>query len=185
MMAMMMVSPPSSQTSVSGSPRCVAYAGLISRDGPRRFPVTFPGGPACYGRSNQLVGGNVMSLLTGGEQAKCCSWVWSQSRPHQVKLFTQGKTAVIVDQSWAPRTAKLARGVAHTSLRCMGHLARALDWVFFFFPFSKAATQLARQVQQERTHVVCSNKVGRSRMSLPQWTLDLLISRTHSHNFLK
>ena len=30
-------SPPRSQTSVSGSERCVACAGLISRDGPRRF----------------------------------------------------------------------------------------------------------------------------------------------------
>ena len=37
-------------------------------------PVTFPGGLACHGRSNQLVGENVMSLLTGGEQPKCCSW---------------------------------------------------------------------------------------------------------------
>jgi len=27
-------------------------------------PLTFPGGLACHGRSNQLVGGNVMSLLT-------------------------------------------------------------------------------------------------------------------------
>jgi len=38
-------------------------------------PLIFPGGLACHGRSNQLVGGNVMSLLTGGEQAKYCSWV--------------------------------------------------------------------------------------------------------------
>jgi len=37
-------------------------------------PLTFPGGLACHGRSNQLVGENVMSLLTGGEQPKCCSW---------------------------------------------------------------------------------------------------------------
>jgi len=37
-------------------------------------PLTFPGGLACHGRSKQLVRGNVMSLLTGGEQAKCCSW---------------------------------------------------------------------------------------------------------------
>jgi len=29
-----------------------------------------------------------MSLLTGGEQAKCCSWVWSQSRPHRVKWLS-------------------------------------------------------------------------------------------------
>jgi len=29
----------------------------------------------------------------------------------------------------------------------------------------KAATQLARQVQQERTQVVCSNKVGQSRLA--------------------
>ena len=50
-------------------------------------PLTFPGGLACHGRSNQLVGGNVMSLLTGGEQAKCCSWGWSQSRPHRVNLI--------------------------------------------------------------------------------------------------
>jgi len=28
-------------------------------------PLTFPGGLACHGRSNQLVGGNVMSQLTG------------------------------------------------------------------------------------------------------------------------
>jgi len=37
--------------------------------------LTFPGGLACHGRSNQHVGGNVMSLLTGGDQAKWCSWV--------------------------------------------------------------------------------------------------------------
>jgi len=37
-------------------------------------PPTFPGGRACHGRSNQLVGENVMSLFTRGEQAKCCSW---------------------------------------------------------------------------------------------------------------
>jgi len=58
---------------------------LISRDWPRRlwlFRTDF----ACHGRSNQLVGGNVMSLLTGCEQAKCCSWVWSQSWPHRVQL---------------------------------------------------------------------------------------------------
>jgi len=39
----------------------------------------------------------------------------------------------------------------------------------------KDATQLARQVQQERTQVVCSNKVSRSRLaesnSIP--TMDL------------
>jgi len=29
----------------------------------------------------------------------------------------------------------------------------------------EAATQLARQVQQERTQVVCSNKVGWSRLA--------------------
>jgi len=29
--------------------------------------LPFPGGLACHGRSNQLVGGNVMSLLTRGE----------------------------------------------------------------------------------------------------------------------
>jgi len=34
-----------------------------------------------------------------------------------------------------------------------------------FFCLLKAATQLARQVQQERTQVVCSNKVGRSRLA--------------------
>ena len=37
-------------------------------------PLTFPGGLACHERSNQLLGGNLMSLLTGCEQAKCCSW---------------------------------------------------------------------------------------------------------------
>ena len=38
-------------------------------------PLTFPDGLACHGRSSQLVKGNagvnVVSLLTGGEQAKC------------------------------------------------------------------------------------------------------------------
>jgi len=29
----------------------------------------------------------------------------------------------------------------------------------------KTTTQLARQVQQERTQVVCSNKVGRNRLA--------------------
>jgi len=36
--------------------------------------LTFPGGLACHSRNNQLVGGHAMCLLTGGEQAKCCSW---------------------------------------------------------------------------------------------------------------
>jgi len=38
-----------------------------------------------------------------------------------------------------------------------------------------AATQLALQVQQERTQVVCSNKEARKRLAeaLPQWTLNL------------
>jgi len=33
------------------------------------------------------------------------------------------------------------------------------------FFFLKAATQLAHQVHQERTQVVCSNKVSRSRLA--------------------
>ena len=37
---------------------------------------------------------------------------------------------------------------------------------FFLFLF-EAATQLARQVHQERTQIVCSNKVDRSRLALP------------------
>jgi len=60
----------------------------------------------------------------------------------QAKLSTQGKIAVMVDQSWAPKTAKLTRGVAHTSLWRVGHPARVLDWVlkrkkntFCIFPF--------------------------------------------------
>ena len=36
---------------------------------------------------------------------------------------------------------------------------------FLFFLLLKATTQLARKVQQERTQVVCSNKVGRSRLA--------------------
>ena len=48
--------------------------------------VTFPGGLACHWRINHLVGGNVMSMFTGGEQTKYCSWVRSQSRPHRVQL---------------------------------------------------------------------------------------------------
>jgi len=47
----------------------------------------------------------------------------------------------------------------------------------YFFPFfwCYAATQLAHQLQQERTQVVCSNKEARkrlNRMALLQWTLD-------------
>ena len=37
--------------------------------------------------------------------------------------------------------------------------------VRLFFFLLKAATQLARQVQQGRTQMVCSNKVGRSRLA--------------------
>jgi len=55
-------------------------------------------------------------------------------------LFIHEKIAVIVDQSSA--TAKSAHGVARTSLRRVGHPARALDWIpkrkeksFCFFPF--------------------------------------------------
>jgi len=42
-----------------------------------------------------------------------------------------------------------------------------VDPVSFLFCFLlEAATQLARQVHQERTQVVCSNKVDRSRLAL-------------------
>jgi len=41
-------------------------------------------------------------------------------------------------------------------------LSMIIVWFFFFL---KAATQLARLVQQERTQVVCSNKVGRNRLA--------------------
>jgi len=46
--------------------------GLPSLDitGLAASPLTFPGGFACHGRINQLVWGNVMCLLTGGEKAK-------------------------------------------------------------------------------------------------------------------
>jgi len=51
------------------------------------------------------------------------------------------------------------------------------DVVFIvrFLILCLAATQLAIQVQQERTQVVCSNKEARKRLAeaLPQWTLDL------------
>ena len=40
-------------------------------------------GRTCLSWKKQPARGNVMSLLTGGEQTKCCSWVWSQSRPHR------------------------------------------------------------------------------------------------------
>jgi len=63
---------PNSQTSVSGSQRCVTCVGLISRDGPL---LTFPGALVSHGRNNQFVGGNVMGLLTRGEQGKFCSWI--------------------------------------------------------------------------------------------------------------
>ena len=67
-------SPTNSQTSASGSQKSVACAGLISRDGPRRF-LLFRADSAAMGEATSSWGGNVMSLLTGGEQAKCCSWV--------------------------------------------------------------------------------------------------------------
>ena len=58
------------------------------------------------------------------------------------KNLTNEKIAVTVDQSSAVITAKSAHGVTRISLRCVGHLARALDWVpkrkeksFCFFPF--------------------------------------------------
>jgi len=63
-------------------------------------PLTFPGGLACHARSNQLVGGNVMSRLTGGEQAKCCSRGWSQSQSHRVQSHFQSTFN-------APNTTKL------------------------------------------------------------------------------
>jgi len=78
--------------------------------------LTFPGGLACHGRINQLVGGNVMSLLTGGEQARSCSWVWSQSRPHQVDSYTEvlpstrrgegGKTPAFSLRRWGSRWSR-------------------------------------------------------------------------------
>jgi len=43
-------------------------------------------------------------------------------------------------------------------------LSIAVSFVFFVF-FGYAATQLARQVQQERTQVVCSNKAARKRLA--------------------
>ena len=44
-------------------------------------------------------------------------------------MFTHKQMAAIVDHSWAVITAKSAHGVACTSLRRLGHPARALDWV--------------------------------------------------------
>jgi len=76
----------SSQTSASRSRRCVACAGLISRMG--RVASDFSGRTCLPWKNQPARGGNVISLLTGGEHAKCCSWVWSQTRPHRVNLFT-------------------------------------------------------------------------------------------------
>jgi len=99
-------SPPSSPTAESGSQRCVACPVLISRDWPRRlWPTCVSGGLACHGRSNHLVGGNIMSLLTGGEHAKSCSWGWSQSLPHRVQ-FQNTRGGVKVMKFWIVRLLK-------------------------------------------------------------------------------
>jgi len=64
-------------------------------------------------------------------------------------MSTHGKIAVMIEQSWTSRTAtrKSAHGVACTSLRRLGHPARALGWVpgitFIFFLFSSASITLA------------------------------------------
>jgi len=43
--------------------------------------LTFLGGLACHGRSNQLVGGSVMSLLTGGQLQFFSRNIISKSAP--------------------------------------------------------------------------------------------------------
>jgi len=50
------------------------------------------------------------------------------------------------------------------------------EFLFWFLFCCGAATQLALQVQQERTQVVCSNKDARKSLAeaLPQWTMDLM-----------
>ena len=40
----------------------------------------------------------------------------------------------------------------------------------FIFCCCHVSTQLARQLHQERTQVVCSNKEARGSQALPQWT---------------
>ena len=50
------------------------------------------------------------------------------------------------------------------SLFCMS--GTKINGTPFFFVLFEAATQLARQVHQERTQVVCSNKVDRNRLAL-------------------
>jgi hypothetical protein len=81
-------------------------------------------------------------------------------------------------------TSANKRYFANTSkLHCAGRkLARrdaaALCISYNSFFFGYATTQLALQVQQERTQVVCSNKEARKRLAeaLPQWTMDLMAS---------
>ena len=48
----------------------------------------------------------------------------------------------------------------------MTHSAVKTGHVFFFKPLWYTATQLARQVQQERAQVVRRNKVARKRLAL-------------------
>ena len=60
--------------------------------------------------------------------------------------------------------------VSHSAIREAACLF-LYSTTFLSFVFLKAATQLARQVHQERTQVVCSNKVDRS-----------CLTQRHSHN---
>jgi len=81
-------SPPSSPTAASGFQRCVACPVFISRDWPRHLWLFRADLPAME-ESTSSWGKNVMSLLTGGEQAIFFSWIWSQSRYHRVDLFLE------------------------------------------------------------------------------------------------
>ena len=133
-------SPPSSPTAESGSQRCVACPVLISRDWPRRlWPTCVSGGLACHGRSNHLVGGNIMSLLTGGEHAKSCSWGWSQSLPHRVQfqhtIDTRAcpqTTADIDGLRYSPDDPHYGLGPVYTSL----YVRVAWGWWLGHFPRS-------------------------------------------------
>ena len=89
-------------------------------------------------------------------------------------IYTQQRdetTTARVGMNTCERTTVAARDLTGPNIQ---HAFMSEARQFWFVFLLKADTQLACQVHQERTQVVCSNKIGRSRPA-PQWSSDTLL----------
>jgi len=119
-----------------------------------------------FSRSNESSSKTRTSRLTrrnGTRPRRSTSTLLSSAR-----LLPHGCWTSTTRQHWGHSTTVVTMcltGVCMTSYSPLGVTKGGgglVGWLFFFL---KAATKLARQVQQERTQAVCSNKVGRSRLA--------------------